>query len=273
MQKKYSTRNLVESINKIEHFLPKRSWILRQEQMTEEVVNTKPLKVYVVPTNEESHYIIFHLPIGLNNFEIKPCLLGMIHKNRFLRLLTENPNLHLFIFVKIGGMLNSNSVNQNIIRLNLFPLSLRDRSWAWIQSLSPNSIITCAKWKDAFLTWYFSMSKITQVRSEIIKFKKKEWEWLFDAYDHFKDLWRLYPLHGIRKWLIVHTFYNDILYSTRMTRDAEVDGTLMNYLENVAYNLIEDMEKNQHSWGSVQEIVVKAMPKTGGLYEVVSTSL
>lgn len=41
----------------------------------------------------------------------------------------------------------------------------------------------------------------------------------------------------------------------------------MNRSKDVAYNLIEDMAKNYHSWGSTCEINVKSS-KTCGLYEV-----
>lgn len=41
----------------------------------------------------------------------------------------------------------------------------------------------------------------------------------------------------------------------------------MNSLQEVAYNLIDDMEKNHHLWGNFWEKSVKA-PQKGGLYEV-----
>lgn len=70
---------LVESINKIEHFLHERRWILKQQQMVEAgTVDIKPLMNYTIPTNEKPHYSIVHLPIVANNFEIKPSLVGMV---------------------------------------------------------------------------------------------------------------------------------------------------------------------------------------------------
>lgn len=73
--------------------------------------------------------------------------------------------------------------------------------------------------------------------------------------------------HGMEKWFIGNNFYNGLLYSTRMTLDAAIRGMLMNYLQDIAYNLIEDMKKNHHSWGSTREKIAKA-PQKVGLYEV-----
>lgn len=43
---------------------------------------------------------------------------------------------------------------------------------------------------------------------------------------------------------------------------------LMNCSNDIAYNLIEDMEKNHHLWGNAREITAKEAPQKGGLYEV-----
>ena len=52
---------------------------------------------------------------------------------------------------------------------------------------------------------------------------------------------RLCPHHGLEKWLIVHTFYNGLSYTTKMTVDAAAGGALMNKNCTKAYTLIEDM--------------------------------
>lgn len=49
---------------------------------------------------------------------------------------------------------------------------------------------------------------------------------------------RLYPHHRLEKWLIVHTFYNGLLYSTRMTLDLAAGSVLMNKNIEEAYALI-----------------------------------
>lgn len=54
----------------------------------------------------------------------------------------------------------------------------------------------------------------------------------------------------------------------RMTLDAASGGTLMNSPQDVAYNLIEEMAKNHHSWGSVRQVTTKYNPKTDGICEV-----
>lgn len=118
-------------------------------------------------------------------------------RNMFSRLPTENPNLHLFIFVEVCSILKCNNVDPSTIRIRLVPFSLRDRACEWVQSLLENSIIIWGKLKVVFLARYFPSIKMTQIRSEIYKFRKEEGESLFYALECFKDLLRLYPFHGL----------------------------------------------------------------------------
>ena len=55
---------------------------------------------------------------------------------------------------------------------------------------------------------------------------------------------RLCPHHGLEKWLIIHTFYNGVLYTTKIYVDAAADGALMNKTYTAAYALIENMAQN-----------------------------
>lgn len=75
--------------------------------------------------------------------------------------------------------------------------------------------------------------------------------------------------HKLEKWFIIHTFYNGLLYNTRMTIDAATEEVLMNKPFNDAYALIENMAQNHYQWGSQRTLVEKSQPKEG-MYEVSS---
>lgn len=121
--------------------------------------------------------------------------------------------------------------------------------------------------KAAFLARYFPSRKIAQVRGEINNFIQEDCESLFDVWEGFKYLLRLCFFHGLDKWIVIHIFYNGLLYSTRMNLDVVAGGALMNNPQDMACTLIEDMAKSQHSSGNSRERSDKA-PQKGGLYEV-----
>ena len=190
-----------------------------------------------------------------------------MQQNQFSGNPTEDPNLHLSVFVQYADTVKANGVTSEAIRLRLFPFSLRDSARRWLQSLPSNSVTTWNELKKVFLARYFPPSKIAMLRAQINGFKQKDNESLFEAWERYKDMMRLCPHHGLEDWLVIHTFYNGLLYNTRLTIDAAAGGALMNKPYADAYQLIESMAQNHYQWGTERTNVEKPQPKTG-MYEI-----
>jgi len=206
------------------------------------------------------------LKVEGNNFEIKPALLKLVHQNQFFGSPADDPNLHISTFLRLSGTLKA---NQEAVRLHLFPFSLRDRASACFHSLEVGSITSWDQMRQAFLARFFPPSKTAKLRDQITRFNKKDGESLYDAWEHFKEMLRLCPHHGLEKWLIVHTFYNGLSYTTKMTVDAAAGGALMNKNYTEAYTLIEDMAQNHYQWTNERAITASSpSKKEAGMYEV-----
>jgi hypothetical protein len=63
-------------------------------------------------------------------------------------------------------------VDGDIIKLKLFPFSLRGRAKDCLLSLPRNSIDSWVKCKDAFIGKYYPPAKIISLRSDIMKFRQ-----------------------------------------------------------------------------------------------------
>ncbi|CAJ2652135.1 unnamed protein product [Trifolium pratense] len=227
----------------------------------------RPLKSYAIPSQAEPHNSIAAPAIEANNFELKPSLLSAVQQNQFSGNPTDDPNLHLSIFLQYADTVKANGVSPEAIRLRLFPFSLRDRARAWLQSLPSNSVATWDELKKVFLARYFPPSKTAMLRAQINGFRQRDNESLFEAWERYKEMIRICPHHGLENWLIIHTFYNGLLYNTRMTIDAAAGGALMDKPYNQAYQLIESMAQNHYQWGSERAPVEKTQTK-GGMYEI-----
>ncbi|XP_058759534.1 uncharacterized protein LOC131632822 [Vicia villosa] len=186
----------------------------------------------------------------------------------------EDPNLHLSVFLQYTDIVKENGVSSEAIRLRIFPFSLRDRARAWLQSLPANSVTTWNELKKVFLARYFSPSKTAMLRAQINGFRQKDNESLFEAWERYKDMLRLCPHHGLEEWLVIHTFYNGLLYNTRLTIDAAAGGALMDKEYADAYALIESMAQNHYQWGSErapsERISGEKSSAKSGMYEISS---
>ena len=92
----------------------------------------RPLKSYAIPSQEEPYNNFVAPPIEANNFELKPSLLSVVQQNQFFGGSIDDPNLHLSMFLQYADTVKNNGVNQEAIRIRLFPFSLRDRAQAWL---------------------------------------------------------------------------------------------------------------------------------------------
>ena len=269
MRRARSLGELVQPIPEIERFLHRRRReLIRNNQQMDNANRT--LKEYATPSTAEPHEIIVYPTVEANTFELKPALLSMVQQNQFSGSASEDPNLHLSIFLQTCGTLKLNGVTPEAIRLRLFPFSLRDKARAWFHSLPNASFTTWDQLRQAFLAKFFPPSKTAQMRNQIIRFTQNDGESLYDAWECFKEMLRLCPHHGLEKWLIVHTFYNGLLYNTKMTVDAAAGGALMNKNVEDAYALIEDMAQNHYQWISERAITAPSSQKEPGKYEVSS---
>jgi hypothetical protein len=88
----------------------------------------RALQDYAAPSQDEPHSSIAPPAIETNNFELKPSLLQAVQHNQFSGNPTEDPNLHLSVFVQYADTVKANGVTSEEIRLRLFLFSLRDKA-------------------------------------------------------------------------------------------------------------------------------------------------
>ncbi|XP_024017966.1 uncharacterized protein LOC112090583, partial [Morus notabilis] len=105
----------------------------------------RALRDYFKLVVNENYSGIQRQQVNANNFELKPTLVNMVQQNQYGGLPHEDPNIHLATFLEICDTVKINGVRAEIIRLKLFPFSLRDRARAWLQSLPSGSVAT---WED-----------------------------------------------------------------------------------------------------------------------------
>ena len=90
------------------------------------------LRDYFRPVVNDNYSGIRYQPINANNFELKPALINMAQQNQYGGLLHEDPNVHLATFLEIADAIKMNGVTEDVIRMRLFPFSLRDKVRGWL---------------------------------------------------------------------------------------------------------------------------------------------
>ena len=78
--------------------------------------------------------------IEANNFEPKPTLITMVQQHQYTRHPSEDPNEHIGRFLRMANTLKLNGVRPEVINMQLFPLSIRDKLAIWFESLPYGSV-------------------------------------------------------------------------------------------------------------------------------------
>ena len=140
-----------------------------------------------------------------------------------------------------------NNVTPDIIRLQLFPFSLRDKAGAWFNSLPQESITTWAELSSKFLRRFFPPARTAKLRSDITNFTKFSGESLYDAWERFNEALRKCPHHGLSDNLLVETFYLSLEDNLRSLLDVASNGALMAKNYEDAKAIIEEMASSAHN--------------------------
>ena len=78
------------------------------------------------PVIQEEYSVVRQPAVEANNFELKAALITMVQQNQFTSHPSEDPNEHLGRFLRMANTVKLNGVRPEVIKLQLFPFSLRD---------------------------------------------------------------------------------------------------------------------------------------------------
>ena len=137
------------------------------------------------PIIQEEHSASRQPPFKANNFELKPTLITMVQQHQFTGHPSEDPNEQLGRFMRMEKTVKLNGVRPDVIKLQLFPFSLRDVAATWFDSLPMGSVNTWEELVEAFIRRFFPPAFTIERRGEIIMFKQREDESLYTAWERF----------------------------------------------------------------------------------------
>ena len=136
-----------------------------------------------------------------------------------------------------------NGVRTYVIKLQLFPFSLRDVAATWFDSLPVGSVNTWEELVEAFTSRFFPSTLTIERRGEIIVFKQGEDESLYTAWERFKRLLKRCLMHGIDLKTQLDIFYHAMNYTSKGIIDASCCGGFKRRSAEETRQVIETLAK------------------------------
>ena len=167
----------------------------------------------------------------------------MVQQNQFTSHPTGDPNEHLGRFLRMANTFKLNGVRPEVIKLHLFPFSLRDIVATWYESLPYGSVDTWEELVEAFIRRFFPPSLTTKRRREIIVFQQGEDESLYTARERYKRLLKRCPMHGIDLKTQMDIVYHSLNDTSKGIIDASCYGEFKRKSTEKVRDLIIDLAK------------------------------
>jgi hypothetical protein len=166
----------------------KKNSTLRKKTMAEQNVNQppperRPMKQSFIPHNPNQPSCIAYQPEAEGNYYISPQILNAL--THFRGTATEDSNLYLREFSDLCKFQHIQDLDQEGIRLILFPFSLKDNARLWYNSMPVNSIHTWEALSSKFLKKFFPAQKTRQMRKEIQSFQQRDGDLFFRSMETF----------------------------------------------------------------------------------------
>ncbi|KAL6344260.1 hypothetical protein AAG906_037824 [Vitis piasezkii] len=123
---------------------------------------------------------------------------------------SENPYTHIKEFEEVCNTFREGGASIDLMRLKLFPFTLKDKAKVWLNSLRPRSIRTWTDLQAEFLKKFFPTHRTNGLKRQISNFLANENEKFYECWERYMEAINACPHHGFDTWLLVSYFYDNI---------------------------------------------------------------
>ncbi|XP_057450393.1 uncharacterized protein LOC130741551 [Lotus japonicus] len=176
------------------------------------------------------------------NFELRPALINLISQHQYGGSATEDAHAHLERFIR--NCSTTRLPNPELVRLQLFPFSLRDTAEEWLNSQPQGSITTWEDLAKKFIKKFFPRTLLRKLKNDILVFKQEDTENLHEALEMFKKLLRKCPQHNLTLGAQVERFYDGLTDSARSNLEAAASAEFDALSAQAGWDLINKMAES-----------------------------
>ncbi|XP_057432471.1 uncharacterized protein LOC130725241 [Lotus japonicus] len=176
------------------------------------------------------------------NFELRPAPINLISQHQYRGSATEDAHAHLERFIRNCSV--ARLPNAELVRLQLFPFSLRDTAEEWLNSQPQGSITTWEDLAKKFIKKFFPRTLLRKLKNDILVFKQEDTENLHEALERFKKLLRKCPQHNLTLGAQVERFYDGLTDSARSNLEAAASAEFDALSAQAGWDLINKMAES-----------------------------
>ncbi|RVW94091.1 hypothetical protein CK203_038169 [Vitis vinifera] len=177
---------------------------------------------------------------------IRPYLVPLLPT--FHGMESENPYAHIKEFEDVCNTFQEGGASIDLMRLKLFPFTLKDKAKIWLNSLRLRSIRTWTDLQVEFLKNFFPTHRRNGLKRQISNFSAKENEKFYECWERYMEAINACPHHGFDTWLLVSYFYDGMSSSMKQLLETMCGGDFMSKNPEEAIDFLSYVAEVSRGW-------------------------
>ncbi|KAL6321562.1 hypothetical protein AAG906_021801 [Vitis piasezkii] len=177
---------------------------------------------------------------------IRPYLVPLLPT--FHGMESENPYAHIKEFEDVCNTFQEGGASIDLMRLKLFPFTLKDKAKIWLNSLRPRSIRSWTDLQAEFLKKFFPTHRTNGLKRQISNFSAKENEKFYECWERYMEAINACPHHGFDTWLLVSYFYDGMSSSMKQLLETMCGGDFMSKNPEEAMDFLSYVAEVSRGW-------------------------
>ncbi|KAL6321511.1 hypothetical protein AAG906_019691 [Vitis piasezkii] len=159
---------------------------------------------------------------------------------------SENPYAHIKE-EEVCNTFREGGASIDLMRLKLFPFTLKDKAKIWLNSLRPRSI---RNWVDLQPNFeeIFPTHRTNGLKRQISNFSAKENEKFHECWERYMEAINACPHHGFDTWLLVSYFYDGMSSSMKQILETMCGGDFMSKNPEEAMDFLSYVSEVSRGW-------------------------
>ncbi|RVW18219.1 hypothetical protein CK203_106137 [Vitis vinifera] len=185
-------------------------------------------------------------PTPLEQLVIRPHIVPLLPT--FHGMESENPYSHIKEFEEVCNTFREGGASIDLMRLKLFPFTLKDKAKIWLNSLRPRSIRNWVDHQAEFLKKNFPTHRTNGLKRQISNFSAKENEKFHECWERYMEAINACPHHGFDTWLLVSYFYDGMSSSMKQILETMCGGDFMSKNPKEAMEFLSYVAEVSRGW-------------------------
>ena len=185
---------------------------------------------------------------------------------------SENPYTHIKEFEEVCNTFMEAITTLDLMRLKIFPLTLKDKAKIWLNSLRPRTIRDWTEMQAEFLKKFFSTHRTNTLKRHISTFSVNENEKFYQCLERYMEALNACPHHGFDTWLLVSYFYNGMSPTMKQLLETIFRGDFLSKNPKDAMDFLNYVVETSKGWDEPNPRAIERMrpqPSTrGDLYSL-----